>query len=98
MDESFNKIESLENVALKKLLALSPKLKELGLTPCDRFFNLETLQNPTSEFGFPIVEDGLNGIRVSYKKGNLTLWFTNNFEDENNETRKKVQEIWNSLN
>jgi len=86
-----------EYIALEKVITLGKKLKELGLTPCERFFNIETLKNPTAIAGIPIVEDGQNGIRISYENGELDLWFTNAFEDPKNEIRIKVQEVWDNL-
>lgn len=83
--------------AVAKILRFAEKLKELGFTPAERFFNLETLQNPIAMAGFPAIEGEGNSIRFSYDRGVLTLWFTNLFADPENEMRKKVQETWNTL-
>jgi len=51
------------------------------------------LDNPTNIAGNPLVRDGLDGIRASYHKrrDELNIWFTNLYQDSNNETRQKVE-------
>jgi hypothetical protein len=69
-------------------------LESLGLSlmPYD-------LDDETNIVGNPLVRDGLNGIRATYDKWDdeLTVWFTNNYEDPNNETRKRVESFLETL-
>ena len=54
---------------------------------------MERLKDPTAEMGFPVVRDGVDGIRVSYsKRRGLIVWFTNGFEDPEDPKRKEVTE------
>jgi len=41
----------------------------------------------------PLVRDGFDGIRADYQKrnDNLQIWFTNGFQDPNNEKRKLIE-------
>ena len=46
----------------------------------------------------PIAGRGGDGIRMSYeKRRGLLVWFTNEFENPEDETRKNVQEYWSAL-
>jgi|GEM_PF-5670096 len=45
---NLEQLKKPEDIALEKLITLGKKLKELGLTPCERFFNTETLKKPTA--------------------------------------------------
>jgi hypothetical protein len=84
--------EKQTSIPQQKINKLSEYLKSLGLDV--RNYNLE---NPTNEAGNPIVNDGMNGIRVTYKDRNdkyqMKVWFTNLFDDPNNEIVKKVSEF-----
>ena len=51
---------------------------------------LDDLKNPTAFAGIPLFSYGGSGIRVSYKGGNLTLWFTNSLENPNHPDRIKI--------
>jgi|GEM_PF-1819905 len=67
-------------------------LQELGLTPTD--YPAEDVQNQWDMGSdFPIANEGTQGIRVTRsRKGELTVWFTNGFEDKNNQKRVEVTE------
>lgn len=68
-------------------------LKEMGFEVVNRAIALDRLKNPTSEFGFPIVRDGRDGIRASYtNRRGLVIWFTNGFEDPANQKRQEVEQ------
>lgn len=76
----------------EKLRIIANLLREMGLEVIDRFVTLESLKDPMSEYGFPIVRNGIDGIRVSYfKNEGLKVWFTNGFEDPNNNLRKEIE-------
>lgn len=80
LQENFNRLQSIAEI-----------LREMGLQVIDNFITIERLQNPTSEMGFPIVRDGVDGIRASYsKRRGLIIWFTNGFEDPNDPKRQKI--------
>lgn len=67
-------------------------LREMGFRVVNELINIDTLQSPSSEMGFPIVRDGLDGIRVSYsKRRGLRVWFTNGFENPENPRRQEVE-------
>lgn len=85
-------------------------LKDLELDVIDRNFQPERFFSETAEAGIPVVSNGLDGARVSFKKSsferhgierdgfyNLNLWFTNGLESPDNETRQKIQSKWDEL-
>lgn len=73
--------------ALDQLQRTADILHELGLEVIDRFIE----EKFAKETAFPIVKDGLNGIRASYSKlKGLKIWFTNGFEDQNNPKRQEI--------
>ena len=80
---------------MKNFYFFSGILKKYGLTPSERFFTIDNLYEDST---FPIVEDGLNGIRVTFEEGILNLWFTNRFENPDNEIRVKIKSEWDKLN
>ena len=74
---------------LQKIVEL---LKKMELQIIERSITIDRFQNPTSEAGFPIIRDGLDGIRASYsKKSGLKILFTNGFEDHDNPKRKEIE-------
>lgn len=100
---------SLENV-WNVIFDLQTCLKDLELDVIDRNFNKEVFLKDTAEAGIPIISDGLDGARISFKKSsfdrhgverdgfyNLTLWFTNGLQNPNNEIRKAIQSKWDEL-
>ena len=85
--------KSQERVAadFERLQRIVEVLREMGLHPTDHLISEDILRNPTSEAGFPLVSDGLNGIRASYKKDQgLVIWFTNSFENPDDLRRQEV--------
>ena len=89
--ESFNRLRQIANI-----------LREMGFKVIDTMITLDRLKDPTSIAGFPIVRDGADGIRASYtKRRGLIIWFTNGFEDLDNQKRQEVQQrlrkegLWN---
>lgn len=77
----------------ERLTQIAQILKESGLHVLDRSISMERLKDPTAEMGFPVVRDGVDGIRVSYsKRRGLIVWFTNGFEDPEYPKRKEVTE------
>jgi hypothetical protein len=64
-----------------------------GLDVCK--YSDEIIQRQFEErYTFPIVNDGAQGIRITRdRKGDLTVSFTNSFEDPRNEKRKEVTKI-----
>lgn len=85
-------------------------LKDLGCNVIDRNFNKECFLKETAEGGIPVISDGLDGARISFKKlsferhgierdgfYNLNLWFTNGLENPDNEIRQKIQSKWDEL-
>lgn len=72
--------------------------KSIGLKICD--ISRDYFNNSTVQMGMPtpIVHDGVDGIRMSYdKRRGLLIWFTNKFENPEDETRKKVKEQWDRI-
>lgn len=101
--------QSLEKV-WSLLEELQINLRSLGLDVTGRNFRKEVFFSETAEAGVPVVSDGLDGARVSFKKRsferygikrdefyNLKLWFTNGFEKPDNEIRQKIQASWDEL-
>ena len=85
--------EQLLNEALTKLQKTADILRDLGFDVVDRFINIDTLTRPTAEAGFPVVNDGAQGIRVSYSpRRGFRVWFTNGFEKPDNPRRQEVEE------
>jgi len=79
--------------ALDKLQRATDILREMGLEVIDRFITGDRL---ISGLPFPIVKDGLDGIRAEYsKRRGLKIWFTNGFEDPNNPERRKIEKRLN---
>ena len=81
-----------------RLQNLLEYLRSIGLRTRD--ISRDYFDNSTVRKGMPtpIVFNGADGIRMSYeKRRGLMVWFTNGFEDPENETRKKVREYWNNL-
>lgn len=67
-------------------------LQELGLTPTN--YPAEVVQSQWDMGStFPIVNEGAQGIRVTRsRRGELTVSFTNGFEDRENQKRAEVTE------
>ena len=79
----------------ERLQNITKVLEEMGFQVIEHP-TPDILENPTSEAGFPIVRDGLDGIRASYTKDRgLVIWFANSFEDRDNPRRKEVVERLN---
>jgi hypothetical protein len=100
---------TLENV-WSLLSEFQVSLKDLGCDVIDRNFNKECFLKETAEAGIPIISDGLDGARISFKKSsferngierdgfyNLKLWFTNGLQNPDNEIRQKIQSKWDEL-
>ena len=88
--------------AFDQLQKIASVLREMGFDVADGLITLNRLKDPTSEMGFPIVRDGVDGIRASYtNRRGLVIWFTNGFEDPNNPKRQEVMQrlkkegLWN---
>lgn len=76
--------------ALDQLKRAVDILREMGLEVIDRFVTEERLK---SEMPFPIVRDGLDGIRAVYsRRSGLKIWFTNGFENPNDPKREKIEQ------
>ena len=97
--KSFNQFinenqDERKNLSGNDLPKIQEYLKSIGLelTPYD-------LDNKTNIVGNPLVRDGLNGVRATYNKRRdiLSVWFTNNFESQDNEIRQKVETFINTL-
>jgi hypothetical protein len=105
--------ERAEN-SLEKIWAIIEEfqicLKDLGLNVVDRNFCKERFFSETAEAGIPVISDGLDGARISFKQSsferhgierdgfyNLKLWFTNGLEKPDNEMRQKIQLKWDEL-
>lgn len=72
--------------------------RSIGLRTCD--ISRDYFNNSTVQMGMPtpIVHDGTDGIRMSYdKRRGLLIWFTNGFDDPEDETRKRVKEQWDRI-
>ncbi len=81
LQEDFNRLQNIAEV-----------LRGMGLRVIDRFITINSLQDPSSEMGFPIVRDRADGIRASYtKREGLIIWFTNGFEDLKDPKRQEVE-------
>ena len=86
------------------------QLKESGLDVIDRNFRKDIFFSDVAEAGIPVISDGLDGARISFKKSsfeshgierdgfyNLKLWFTNGLERPDNEIRQKIKPKWDEL-
>lgn len=79
--------------AFNRLQRIAGILGEMGFHVVNSVVTLDRLKDPTSEMGFPIVRDGVDGIRASYtKRQGLVIWFTNGFGDLDNPKRKEVEQ------
>lgn len=77
--------------AFDRLQKVAHILREMGFKVIDDLITLDTLKDPTSMAGFPIVRDGVDGIRASYtNRRGLIIWFTNGFEDPDDPKRQEV--------
>lgn len=68
-------------------------LTEMGFTVPEYCFSKKHIQEQwNNRFVFPIVREGLDGIRASISKrnGSIMVSFTNGFEDPQNPDRLKV--------
>lgn len=85
-------------------------LKDLGLNVIDRNFRKEAFFSETAEAGIPVISDGLDGARISFKIKsfekhgvkrddfyNLYLWFTNGLQEPDNQIRQRIQLEWDKL-
>lgn len=76
--------------ALDQLKRAVDILREMGMEVIDRFVTEERLR---SEMPFPIVRDGLDGIRAVYsRRRGLKIWFTNGFENPNDPKRQEIEQ------
>lgn len=88
-----NKSEQKLLEAFDRLQQIADILGEMGFHVVNSMITLGRLKDPTSEMGFPIVRDGIDGIRASYtKRQGLVIWFTNGFGDPNNQKRQEVEQ------
>ncbi len=93
MEQQEKTKEQLLYEALEKLQRTAEILRDLGFDVIDRFINIDTLSRPTAEAGFPVVNDGAQGIRVSYsQRRGFRIWFTNGFENPDSPRRQEVEE------
>jgi hypothetical protein len=96
-----NKIEIKEKqkLGLGRLPEVIDFLKTLNLDIA--VHDMENAKQYLLDVGhsLPLVRDGLDGIRASYDKrrDDLSVWFTNGFDNKNNETRIIVEK-WISNN
>lgn len=118
MEKNFHKqLESnkkLEGGSLDRVWDLIAEfqnsLRNLKLNVIDRNFHKKFFLSDSAEAGIPVISDGLDGARVSFKKGlfekygiekdgfyNLKLWFTNGLEKPDNEIRQTIQSEWDKL-
>ena len=80
--EAFNRLQKIAHI-----------LGEMGFQVLNSMITLDRLKDPTSEMGFPMVRDGVDGIRASYtKRQGLVIWFTNGFQDPDNPKRQEVEQ------
>lgn len=74
--------------AFYQLQKTSEILKKIGLEVID---DLITEDELAKELPFPIVRDGLDGIRATYsKRRGLKIWFTNGFEKPDDPKRIEI--------
>ena len=75
-----------------RLRNIAEILREMGLKVIDQAIAFNRLRDPVAEMGFPIVRDGVYGIRASYsKREGLQIWFTNGFGDPENPKRREIE-------
>lgn len=90
-DPPINKEKGI-NDALKKLHEVLDCLKRMDFEICD-YPDSVYEKSMEKNVVFPIVEDGLNGIRASYHDGRgLVISFTNGFEHPDDPRRREVVE------
>jgi hypothetical protein len=78
--------------SFQKILGI---LKEMGFDVITDI-TIELLEDPSSESGFPIVRDGIDGIRIYYvRKEGLKIGFTNLFDHSSKDSR--IQEFRDKL-
>ncbi len=66
-------------------------LKKNGLDVIERYTDEMWEDSFKNDQACPIVEDGMQGIRVERDyEGGLVVWFTNGFADRDNHIRQKV--------
>lgn len=76
--------------AFNRLRQVADILRDMGMGVIDR---LITEDNLASGLPFPIVKDGLDGMRAEYsRRRGLKIWFTNGFEDANNPRRQEIEQ------
>lgn len=105
-EKTKNSLENMWNL----IFEFQGCLKDLGCDVIDRNFNKESFLKETAEAGIPVISDGLDGARISFKKRsfekhgierdgfyNLNLWFTNGLQKSDNEMRQKIQSKWDEL-
>ncbi len=73
--------------SFKKLQKIAEVLGEMGFKVIDNVVNIDIL---IENRPFSLVRDGIDGIRATYEKGRLLVWFTNKFEDPDNPRRQEV--------
>lgn len=100
MNENFlEKKETKENLGLEQLPKVLDFLRSLGMEIAVR--DIERAKEYLLDIGesLPLVRDGLDGIRAGYNKRKdiLKIWFTNSFQNPDNEKRKIVEK-WISDN
>ena len=97
MNENF--LEKKENLGLEQLPKVLDFLRSLGMEIAVN--NIEKAKEYLLDVGdsLPLVRDELDGIRASYhkRKNILSIWFTNGFQNPDNEKRKIIEK-WISDN
>jgi hypothetical protein len=105
MDQTKNPIEQVPKpkLSLDDLPKVVEFLRSIGLQPWQYFehASMEQIKDELRNQGntIPLVMEGTNGIRASYEayEDRFAVWFTNGFDDPQNETRRKI-EAWLSEN
>jgi hypothetical protein len=88
IDRENNSEEKIQ-IEFERLQKIVEVLRGMGFKVTDRLIRLDILRD--GEAGFPIVSDGLDGIRASYTNNGLEIWFTNGFEHADNPRRQEVE-------
>jgi len=100
MSENFlEKKETKENLGLEQLPKVLDFLRSQDMEIAVN--DIERAKQYLLDMGnsLPLVRDGLDGIRAGYNKRKdiLSIWFTNGFQNPNNEKRKIIEK-WISDN
>lgn len=91
-----NENETKFQEAYQELQQIISILKENDFTIPEYCFSEDTIREYwDKKFPFPIVREGVDGIRVSPRReGGFNIWFTNGFENPDNSERIKITKIF----